>query len=463
MMRQAYQRHLLSGCAFGVTMLAALSGCGQQSDQGAKTTSPARASVVQTKATGDALTWKRPVNIITPQKISLDTLQHAFDVYSWQLFVSLNWPANADGAPDTKAVIGQTDRPGVWQSWKETNSVFLPGGKTPPAWNQHVPPPKACMGLGDLPVIQQIGKRPLLLAAHLQPFRDGPLIDQEGRYTRYQISINRAMFNYILANHLYSKRGQEAFEDKVQFACASSASGTDPYAGTPGATMVKTSWKILDPKAGDDPSRFHTAEVLVYTPPAPGVKESCEKEHVGLVGMHIASKLPNQPQWTWSTFEQVDNAPEKGDVDPNHHYNYYKANCTNCSPVNTPPPQPWDPNKRSAPSQVVREIPITPEVKALNAAWHARLKAVNPHSVWLNYMLVGTQWPTQPGKSCAQPSDPIHPNGNPAPPFLANSTLETYIQGRVPRSSSSCIACHHDASDAAGRPSDMTYVLGTAQ
>jgi hypothetical protein len=36
-------------------------------------------------------------------------------------------------------------------------------------------------------------------------------------------------------------------------------------------------------------------------------------------------------------------------------------------------------------------------------------------------------------------------NCAPAPTFLANSTLETYSQGNVPLASSSCMACHGNA------------------
>ena len=37
--------------------------------------------------------------------------QTSFDNFAWRVFVALNWPANADGGPDLKAVIGQ--RPGA--------------------------------------------------------------------------------------------------------------------------------------------------------------------------------------------------------------------------------------------------------------------------------------------------------------------------------------------------------------
>ena len=62
----------------------------------------------------------------------------------------------------------------------------------------------------------------------------------------------------------------------------------------------------------------------------------------------------------------------------------------------------------------------------------------------------------------------------PAPPYLANSTLETYTQGTTPLASSSCMACHANATSFQPRPatgeasrspfnqSDFTFTLEKA-
>jgi hypothetical protein len=55
-------------------------------------------------------------------------------------------------------------------------------------------------------------------------------------------------------------------------------------------------------------------------------------------------------------------------------------------------------------------------------------------------MLLATQWPSE----FDSPTDPL---GAPAPTYLANSTLETFSQGKVPLASSSCMACHGNAVD----------------
>ena len=41
--------------------------------------------------------------------------------------------------------------------------------------------------------------------------------------------------------------------------------------------------------------------------------------------------------------------------------------------------------------------------------------------------------------------NPIDPTGVPAPTYLSNTTLETYSQGTTPLASSSCMACHGNA------------------
>lgn len=401
------------------------------------------------------LTYKIPTQIVQPQEISLDSLQKAFDEFSWQIFVALNWPALANGEPDTEQMIGKTDASGVWQHWKENYDIFLPDGSEPLPWGEQQPAPEICTGKGELPVLRQIGKRPLLLNASLQPFRDGPLIDQNGNYARFQISLNQVMFDYIVNNTLYNTEGQQTFKNKgrqVDFPEFQPEDNQALYSGTPGSIMVKTAWKILDQTAGDNPNNFHSQKVLIYTPASEGVDESCQIGQVGLVGMHLVSKLKDQPQWTWSTFEHMANVPTQGITPSVDHYSFYKPDCDNCLDVNVQPPQPWNPNQKGTPVQIIRETPISEETQAINNSWHDALATVNPQSVWLNYQLVSTQWPTRT-------NNPADPSGNPAPQFLANTTLETYIQGNTPNVSSSCILCHNNATDTTGSFSDFTFTL----
>ena len=46
-----------------------------------------------------------------------------------------------------------------------------------------------------------------------EPFKTGPLIDQQGHYAIFDILMNRQMFKYITENHLNTKAGQAANAD----------------------------------------------------------------------------------------------------------------------------------------------------------------------------------------------------------------------------------------------------------
>ena len=396
-----------------------------------------------------------PLTIPAPASGSLDDVQHAFDVFSWQAFVALNWPANADGTPNTNLVIGQNPQGSVvWQNWRESRSIFLPGGVQPAPWGQNSALPKECKDIQNVPenvlLLTQVGKTPNVLDESGEPFQTGPLIDQNGQYTRYEILTNEQMFNYILDQGLYSKAGQAKFNQDANFP------ESDPDTNTLGSIMLKAAWVKMGGKF--DPANYHTAMALVYNNPdeQQGVTAACSLEQVGLVGFHIAHKTDAEPQWIWSTFEHVANAPTQGEKPALSAYNFFDASCTDCK-VNQPPARPWNPaTPFTQPSQIERVIPITDDTKKLNASFHEALTAAVPNSVWANYELVSTQWPTDA-------KNPTDPTGVPAPSFLANTTLETYIQGEIKQTSSSCMACHNNATDTNGQFSDFTYLLQRAQ
>ena len=406
-----------------------------------------------------------PFDVTANPPFTLDSLQHDFDVLSWQTFVALNWPANADGSANTSAQIGAPGKT-VWESWKESYEIFLPKGQKPVGWDQQAPVPAACQGKGDLPVLQQMGKVAGVLDEFIQPFKTGPLVDQSGTYTRNAIMVNKPMFDDIVDNGLYSKEGQQAFlskaDNRIAFACGSQK------ARQVGAIMVKSAWKVLD--GSDNPQEFHAVDALVYTPgnadPNKGavIPESCNAQKVGLVGLHIVHKTQGAPQWVWSTFEHVRNVPEK--TTPMNErkgpYLFYDAQASD-RPGNEPPAQPWDPSKKAIPSQIVREVPVTAATQQLNAQWQGALKG----TVWANYHLISTQWPTAPADDCQVPS-PTNPLGTPAPNFLANATLETYNQGTTPQASSSCMECHNNATTRVTQSprtsfADFTFLLERAQ
>ena len=400
---------------------------------------------------------------------TIESIQCAFDVFSWNSFIAL--AHTADGS-----LSGQT----VWETWPQSSDIFLPNGADPGPWPGTRQIPESCSD-SSLPVVSQLGKRPDVLEATDEPFKSGPLVDVNGYFSRFMITINEDMYNEIRQDTLYSQAGQSAFSaagNTVNFSCGcDGGSGAEcASGGQQGALMVKAAWKVL--AGSDDPSKFHTAEALVVTPAQDGSPETCEEQTLGLVGFHIAHKTQGSPQWVWSTFEQVSNVPTQGQTIPSGaSYNYYQADCDDCNPVNEPPPQPWNPHDEPVTanqdkSQVQRVIPITQATQTMNTEAQGLLTG----TVWANYELISTQWPTN-ASGVGTPQTPTAENGwctslnptdksgAPAPTFLGNTTLETYIQGRVPQASSSCINCHLNATMAVGQNSfsDFTYLLERAQ
>jgi hypothetical protein len=386
---------------------------------------------------------------ITGDKLET-TILHDFDLFSWQSFIALSW------STDDSEMIGiNGDNSTKWETWKNAYDIFLENGETPQPWGTPGQYPSSCTDSNGRLLIQ-VGKTPDLLTASEQPFKTGPLIDQNGLYTRFEIVVNQEMFNYIYNNDLYSFDGQGAFNQNAEFPSGDNADSTW------GAIMVKAAWKVIGD--GDDASKFHCVEAAVYTPAStnPAIPESCVIQKVGLVGLHIGTKTTTSPQWIWSTFEHVDNAPTFNETADKAHYNYYKKGSDR--EINASPEQPWDPNRANQiPTQVERLIPIDPVTAALNKEFQGKLRAVNEKSVWQYYELVGTQWPVDPTQS---------DEGNPFPVYLGNATLETYIQGivqdgkvtEVPGVSSSCIHCHNGAMmSGAAKQADFTYLLKRAK
>ena len=421
------------------------------------------AIVLSPKIPGDAQFGPLPPNPTNEQKLL--AIQGDFDIYSWNTFIALNWPPRPDGNGDPNKTIGQNgDNDTVWEHYRNVDSVFLPGGAKPTYTGPGTVPTqcKASYKPG-MKIITQVGKTPTVLTAFSQPFNTGPIIDQNGNYTRFEILVNKPMFDYILQNTLYSKAGQKVFSGAVKFPCG-------VLNGPEGAIMVKAAWKVIDPA---DKSRFHSQTVLVYSPASqnPKYPASCSTKTMGLVGLHVGHKTNSAAQWLWSTFEHVDNVPTEADVASGNlktKYNYYDPKCaaSKCPPNQTPP-RPWNPTQVSAfHSQIVRmnmfkgnEFAFE-SAAARNADALKLLLGVSSSSVWKNYELISTMWPTNTGQCQATPGDPL---GTPAPNFLANTTLETYIQGMVPNVSSNCIECHNNATMTTPVPSDFTYVLQRAQ
>jgi hypothetical protein len=78
-----------------------------------------------------------------------------------------------------------------------------------------------------------------------QPFKSGPLIDQNGNYALFDILMNKQMFQFILDNKLYNKQGQEAFASEVDFPRGANGNINLPIGI--GAFMIKCSGRCSAP------------------------------------------------------------------------------------------------------------------------------------------------------------------------------------------------------------------------
>ncbi len=407
----------------------------------------------------------------------------AFNNFSWRAFIALSWPARTDpahrGEPDRSKTLGDPG-PRVWETFKSRYEVFQrgPDGRalTPVKWSSYG---------GRNPCGPEVDNRTKTLSS-FDTFSDfneasfvpgkfaNPLVAQNHTYTRYEIRFNEAEFNSIVDHKWYLRSHLPTVKKPGQF--------------NVGSIGVKAAWRILTD--ADTPAirkRYYVvrnAQVLDVAKSLAAGTAVCSRRDIALVGLHIVIKTEYRPQWIWSSFEHVDNVPPVGtgdarepdakDAGAPYSYNDGSEDRSKlASASGLPSAQPIGPGNPPkldpTPTQVVRRQPINPEIMALNRAYWALPKIRN--TVWANYMLVVTQWPTvtQPSGpqndggyfpgSHVEPNTPIDIYQQPgsktaAPQNLANTTMETDYQAAP----ASCMACHQAVSNALGR--DFVAVIG---
>lgn len=417
-----------------------------------------------------------------PPDVSLtqENRQRDMDVFSWQSFVALNWPSSKIGTPDYQTIIGATsggDHDVVWQHWSATADIFDLAADKTPTWGQQFVPALCRQSTDYKPGIKVLASVSKSDDFFEEAFDSGPLVDQSGNFTRYEIRINKPMFDTVVQNALYTTAGQQA-ASSVSFSCGDNSTGDE------GAVMVKAAWKILSTQ--DDASRYHAVPAMVFTPGKyrSDGQDACELETVGLAGLHVVHKTVQQPQWIWSSFEQIDNVPDCEAqntffTDPSalnspqcpdtvaDQYSYFKSSgSTACNAA--PPPNSsgssYHLDKPAAPSRVCRANALETSAPPVNQAYQTLLKAINPVSVWQYYQLIGTQWNADIQSSCRLDTNYVKDNTlpqykikdssvGPTPLPMANSTMEGYEQGTA-----NCISCHASANLKA-KPKGATTAL----
>lgn len=444
-----------------------------------------------------------------PPKPNLSTtgnfaeIQRKFDIFAWQEFVALNWPVGRPGQPGP-GIIGKSpsgDNSTVWESYMAASQVFQPGAAPPPPWGTTQSIPSFCP-VGPATLKGKVAKVLSLVAKgdvqdeFTEAFTLSPLIDVNGKYTRYEIRINKVEFDKILQGS-----ADRPAPPRPWYIPANQVGPINFPAGVYqtdqiGAIEVKAAWRQISQAQA---SKYHTAwAYITYAPGSNDLNTRCAGPFLmGLVGLHIIHKTTSGPQWIWATFEHLDNAPS---ASSRGHYSYYNnINCTfKPACADQQPPKPaggWDgdPTKTNTPVQVIRATPI-PAAKnnpatGINPIFQKLLRNADQKSVWQYYQLVDTQWPQHPGtvqnpQQCYHdPKNPNNPlnfacNGpnidqgpQPVPSSLANSTLETYFQqapGNQQAFMGNCMGCHSNGTVADGAPntslfSDFSFLLGDAQ
>src|SRR6202042_1514512 len=134
----------------------------------------------------------------------------------------------------------------------------------------------------------------------------------------------------------------------------------------------------------------------------------------------ILIRTKDRPQGLWGTFEHVDNVPPAGEgearepdaKDAGAPYSYFDVAKPKLGlwptfglPDTLPVSMDHPPKLEPTPMQVIRRHPIHGQTMALNRAYWA-LPGIKG-TVWENYMLVASQWPTIP-----EPTGPQKDGGN---------------------------------------------------
>lgn len=377
-------------------------------------------------------------------KPNFNTLQRAADIFSWQEFFALNWPARAGmrGEPDVNKKINDSG-PRVWETWKEEYEVYLKDGARPKQWNDPEPIPASC-GSGVAKVFFRTQKIDDVVDSTLQAAGSigtlpATLTDQKGKLVRYEIRLNKVLFDYVLQNHLYDANVQK-LATSVNF--------------PNGAILIKAAWREVSPA---EEKLFHTVTACVCDKTKEGKMVNCRKQRMGLVGFHITQKTPSAPQWVWSTFEQVNNVPG---IAATGALSFNNPVCTHCLPNQQTP--------RGTPNQIVRAITIpsrepncadgtqaVDNVRRLNDDVRQALSAAG--SVFQYYELVNTQWPVPQANNTPQPETVFTVR----PLALGNTTMESFVQP-----TSSCMGCHSTARTVNANSfvsSDFSFTLNNAQ
>ncbi|MEO8600936.1 MAG: hypothetical protein ABI629_00015 [bacterium] len=403
--------------------------------------------------------------------------QASADNLAWQLFIALNWPADAaqPGYPDTAKQLGAKDAAGtahaetVWLDYPTLADLF--GVPSPCEGPTLTMSSKVSANYRSKP--HELGSTGGL--GDSVEAGGGTLVDQNGNAVFYDIRVNRTEWEFIVNQNDYWMTGASLagivpnlvrnYSDPPGrtpggFPAALVADGPTP--GDVGATEIKSAWRQLTAQESAA-GTYYTREFNIFDADAPA-GQRCTLHRMGLVGLHIIymPALFGNPEWVWATFEHRLNVPTAGINDGAPQFSFYDANCT---PMRTPAEcAAYDATKDSpaqfrccpnlelypgevspastdlVPNQVTR--PTNPTVSTIlptQCTTHY-LSAIGiffgADNVFRNYFLVSTQWPLRG----ASTNFPFYEPGFEAnfPCTMRDSTLETFAVAATAPSLTGC-------------------------
>lgn len=345
-------------------------------------------------------------------------------VFAWQSFLALTEPSGSQGQ-----LLFET-----YMSW---DGIFVADGQTPLSWGDEPWP----LTLG--PLTKQAGS-------------DNDLYAQSGAEVQYDMSANQPLYKYIVGNMLYNANCFNNGGYNIHM------SPSENVQSDPQSLTLKSAWLPMSPC---DSTKYHCITAQVNSQPVT----------VGLIGLHIVQKLPNHQEWTWATFEHINNAPDCAKISnppPGYSsWNFFQTGfvpvgsaCTACADEDQP---------SSCPSTYCNVPPVTDadipnvcrtqqlttltcdpkqpqsndanDVVCLNQSVWSLLPA---SSVWRNYMLVGNVLFTPGLTAPYNESSPYPPTGqsytgvdsSQGNYYLSNTVMETFTQQANPN----CLSggCH---------------------
>jgi hypothetical protein len=287
-----------------------------------------------------------------------------------------------------------------------------------------------------------------------QAVENGVLVDQNGRAVYYGIHLNVTFADFIKT---------QGFADLTKYKNA------DPKLEFPrGSVELKSSWRIVPAQeASRVTERYFTVKHAVLaklrvddTGSVVVDPNDTLDETVALVGLHVVLTVEGHPEFIWSTFEHVDNAPDlpRG-MRPSDNRSVAEDDWTFCKTGTAAKDCNINPRKDSLnPLQLVNPTAqlLTPTVpvfrefafggddprKIISLTTSVHEKVPAGLAVWKNYELLGAVWLDDPGTSFKENKVTFPDDELGGAKMLSSATMETFTQHLPNGAPYNCFTCH---------------------